>query len=76
MRSVGILGAIIAAGAVAASSREDVILSEGDWTDRRPSRRVHPLRDPAPNDLGPVIDTTPESKRARRRRLAKEGSRP
>jgi hypothetical protein len=28
---------------------------------------------PAPNDIGPVIDTTPESKRARRRRLAKQG---
>lgn len=27
-----------------------------------------------PNDHGPVIDTTPESKRARRRRLAKSKS--
>lgn len=28
---------------------------------------------PVPNDIGPVIDTTPETKRARRRRLAKQG---
>lgn len=36
--------------------------------------KVHPLRDPSPNDFGPVIDTTPESKRARRRRLARAKS--
>ena len=27
-----------------------------------------------PNDHGPVIDTTPESKRARRRRLARQSA--
>lgn len=37
-------------------------------------RKVHPPRNPAPNDFGPVIDTTPESKRARRRRLARAKS--
>ncbi len=35
-------------------------------------RKKHRRRGPAPNDAGPVIDTTPESKRARRRRMAKE----
>jgi hypothetical protein len=31
----------------------------------------------APNDEGPVIDSTPESKRARRRRIARsKGSKP
>lgn len=34
---------------------------------RKPGLKTHP----ALNDLGPVIDSTPESKRARRRRLAK-----
>ncbi len=37
-------------------------------------RKHHPLRDPSPNDFGPVIDSTRESKRARRRRLAREAS--
>lgn len=37
----------------------------------RPARRR--IRRHIPNDRGPVIDTTRESKRARRRRLAREG---
>lgn len=43
-----------------------------DDLDRRPARRQRPPREPAPNDIGPVFDSTPESKRARRRRLARE----
>jgi hypothetical protein len=34
-------------------------------------RRAPKTRPTSPNDHGPVIDTTPESKRARRRRIAK-----
>ena len=42
---------------------------------QRPERRKRPSFEPdfIPNDHGPVIDTTPESKRARRRRLARNG---
>lgn len=37
-----------------------------------PRRKGLMPRNSAPNDFGPVIDTTREGKRARRRRLAKE----
>ena len=37
-----------------------------------PRRKGLAPRNSAPNDFGPVIDTTPESKRARRRRLARQ----
>ncbi len=40
-------------------------------TEADPRRRPGLKTYPAPNDVGPVIDSTPESKRARRRRLAK-----
>lgn len=41
----------------------------------RDAKRERPtFRASAPNDFGPVIDTTPESKRARRRRLARAKS--
>ena len=63
--SMGISMALTAAGLVGLNTDYQV--------PDRPRRKVHPLRDPSPNDFGPVIDTTPESKRARRRRLAKEG---
>lgn len=43
-----------------------------------PAPRPKPIRARdrklSPNDVGPVIDTSPESKRARRRRLAKSKS--
>ncbi|MEO3386055.1 hypothetical protein [Mesorhizobium sp. CAU 1741] len=39
----------------------------------RPSRPPRPARRQAPIDGSPVIDTTPEGKRARRRRLARTG---
>lgn len=39
--------------------------------DDKPRRKSGLKTYPAPNDLGLVIDSTPESKRARRRRLAK-----
>lgn len=41
----------------------------------RPEPAPKPKRTTPPRDLGPIIDTTPESKRARRRRLAREGGR-
>lgn len=69
MRSILGLGAAIALAGLHVASPAIV--------DTRPdrSRRGPPdYRDPAPNDFGPVIDTTPESKRARRRRLAKAKS--
>lgn len=43
--------------------------------DRNKGARSYPFKgkSPAPNDRGPVIDSTKESKRARRRRVAREG---
>ena len=46
-----------------------------EMDDYEPRPRKKPFQLP-PQDTGPVIDTTPESKRARRRRLARERSRP
>jgi hypothetical protein len=40
--------------------------------DRQPTPKTDRRRQPSPNDVGPVVDTTPESKRARRRRVARE----
>lgn len=70
MRSISMLGAALGMASVRAGSP----LFVDDWpTDPKPRKR-NPLRGPAPNDFGPVVDSTPESKRARRRRLAKAGS--
>lgn len=41
------------------------------YAETRRQKQERKLRPTSPNDHGPVIDTTPESKRARRRRLAK-----
>lgn len=64
--SFGAFAALAAAGIVASSRGGDILRVDG-W----PDPNVQPMRRPAPT--GPVIDTTPESKRARRRRLAREG---
>lgn len=69
MRSIMGMGAL--AAALALSSVASVSIS--DQIDRRP-RKPRAPRNPTPNDFGPVVDTTPESKRARRRRLAKAKS--
>ncbi len=55
-------------GAIAAASASLVVT-----IDRGQGARSYPFqgKSPAPNDEGPVVDTTRESKRARRRRLAK-----
>lgn len=67
MRSISMLGAALAMASMHGGSP----LFADDWpTDPKPRKR-NPLRSPAPNDFGPVVDSTPESKRARRRRLAK-----
>lgn len=60
MRIAAIIGAISASTLV-------VTLAPAE------SSRSYPYRgkSPAPNDVGPVVDTTKESKRAKRRRLAK-----
>lgn len=67
MISLGRLGAILALGAFAASP--SVYYREGASAPRKAKRQF--TVGTAPNDTGPVIDSTPESKRARRRRLAK-----
>jgi alkylated DNA nucleotide flippase Atl1 len=61
--SYGLMAAMIASGAVAQVST----LSMEERSKRWPS----PCKR-APNAAGPVTDSTKESKRARRRRLAKE----
>lgn len=70
MKGISIFG-----GAALALAAMGVVASPYgvDLMERPRPRKHHPLRDPSPNDLGPVIDSTKESKRARRRRLAKEG---
>ena len=69
MRRAGIVGTSMAlafaALGVSFGPGRDIL------TEEQPRRKVHPLREPSPNDFGPVVDTTPESRRARRRRLAK-----
>lgn len=51
---------------------DDDILRVDDWPEpRKPRLMQEVFRGRAPNDHGPVIDTTPESKRAKRRRLAR-----
>lgn len=64
MRIAQIIGA---SAALAAASMVVTI-------DRNQGARSYPYRgnSPAPNDHGPVTDSTKESKRAKRRRLAKE----
>lgn len=59
MRLANIIGAIAASTMVVTLDRA--------------GSRSYPFKgnSPAPNDTGPVIDTTRESKRAKRRRLAK-----
>jgi hypothetical protein len=73
LANVGLLGASASTGRRQAG---DDILQIDNWPGPREFRPIHlrdPYRGPAPNDIGPVIDTAPESKRARRRRLAKQG---
>lgn len=57
----------LAAAAMITSMGGDPIYAEAE---RRQARESVP-RPASPNDHGPVVDTTRESKRARRRRLAK-----
>jgi len=70
MRSILGLGAALALASFGAVHNERV-------TTRQPGPHMGwPFDDEGryiPNDHGQVIDTTPESKRARRRRLAKQG---
>lgn len=73
MRNHPILGlASIAAMALFATAPNGTF-AEADNRPISPRRGGRLLSTPenAPNDNGPVVDTTPESKRARRRRLAK-----
>lgn len=73
MRNHPIYGlASLAALALFASPPNGGFVGE-DYRPLSPRRGGRLLSTPkhAPNDYGPVIDTTPESKRARRRRLAK-----
>jgi hypothetical protein len=60
MRLANIIGAISASTLVVTLDRADSL--------------SYPFKgqSPAPNDAGPVVDTTPESKRAKRRRLTRE----
>lgn len=86
MRRIGALGGLglaTVAGLIAAtSSPAPDAFHYGDYPYRpRPKRPSGPVMgwpfddegQYIPNDHGPVIDTSPESKRARRRRLAKRG---
>lgn len=68
MKNIGSFGAVMAA--LTALRRPNYLYSGFDQFERKPSAKP---RMPPPNDEGPVIDTTKESKRARRRRLAREG---
>lgn len=63
MRLASIIGAVAAASLVVT-----IAPNEGS--------RSYPFKgkSPAPNDFGPVVDTTKESKRAKRRRRAKTSS--
>lgn len=74
-RSLGGMGAwaALAMGAAMAAVQVAPLDHYGD----RPRRASRPRSDRPgfiPNDHGPVIDTTPESKRAKRRRLAKSAA--
>lgn len=76
MRRVGMIGHVgssLALAAAAAALFGGQTMPFQDEVNEPRSRKKQRRRDPAPNDTGPVVDTTPESKRARRRRLAKEG---
>lgn len=64
MRSIYGLGAAL----LIAQMTSPVALT---YSTTEPPRKAARIRNSAPNDLGPVIDTAPESKRARRRRLAR-----
>lgn len=73
MRNIGLVAALtLAASSFAAAARAD-----GFWRDTGIDLEPRGRRIPAtqarlmPNDFGPVIDSTPESKRAKRRRLAR-----
>lgn len=69
MRSIFALDAALAlAGVHVASPNFDAPTQA-----RKPGLMQERLRGPAPNDFGPVADSTPESKRAKRRRRAKRG---
>lgn len=64
-------GAMLAA--MSAATRRDDDFHIPDFAGQSPRRGGRLLQSPngAPNDSGPVVDTTRESKRARRRRLAR-----
>lgn len=68
MRGIAGLGAMAALAAMAFVGGPEI----GRDPAPVPRRKGLMPRDSVPNDFGPVIDTTPESKRARRRRLARE----
>lgn len=70
MISLGRLGALLSIGLLASSPPARLNIVERIPS---PEPEPKPMRRPTPMDTGPVIDTTPESKRARRRRLAREG---
>lgn len=67
MRNICGFGAAMAAAGILTSNVGLRIVPEADLAP--PLKPYRPK--PGPNDFGPVIDTTPESKRARRRRLAR-----
>lgn len=57
--------------AIAAAAMITSLGGEPIYTETRGQKREPAPRSVSPNDHGPVVDTTRESKRARRRRLAK-----
>lgn len=61
----GLAAAILAASMVSSMGGDPI------YAETRRQKQERKPRLPSPNDCGPVIDTTRESKRARRRRLAK-----
>lgn len=63
MRNVYILATALAA--------VSMIGGEPIYAETRREKQERKPRPTSPNDHGPVVDTTRESKRARRRRLAK-----
>jgi hypothetical protein len=68
MRTMNYLGALAALVAVGTASW----VARPFYDAQPPVRRRNPHREQVPNDFGPVVDTAKESKRAKRRRLAKQ----
>ena len=67
MRKIGLIHGFAAAALIAAMPFEPVPFQNYDPDTGRRKRRERPE-----GMTGPVIDTTPESKRAKRRRLARQ----